>query len=144
MISLLHPSAKEVALTKWKRAIIEIEKKRLAEHALLNKYNGMIYMLTNKVNGMTFINITRKSMSRTFKSHHRRPAKRESLLSRDIERFGYKQFSIKHIATAIYPEHIEELKKLLLKQENPYYNYPIADTNHQGGVLGASLPSSKI
>jgi len=123
MRNLLHPSAKEVAFTKWKRAIILIEKQRLADQLLLNKYNGMIYMLTNRVNRMTYIGITRRSMSKTFKAHYRKPAKRESLLSRDIEGYGYKQFSIKHLATAIYPEHIDELKELLLKQENPYYNY---------------------
>jgi hypothetical protein len=138
-LRLLHPSAKEVALTKWKRAIISIEKDRQASFVLLNRNNGMIYMLTNRVNRMTYIGITRRSMSKTFKSHYRRPAKRESLLSRDIEGFGYKQFSIKHFATAIYPEHLEELKELILKQENPYYNYPVQnlnlDANNKSGEL---------
>lgn len=87
----------------------------------MKKTTGLVYRITCAVNGKVYIGLTRGAVCDRW-YQHRKAAKTgvSSALYQAMRKHGEGQFSIEGIASALTPQTLADLERLLIKQYNAY------------------------
>ncbi len=96
------------------------------------KFNGIIYIITNKITGDTYIGATIMGLKRRWKAHRRQKKTRNSPLYKAMVEYGSSNFMIEHIASSINIRDLAKLEIEVIKQYNPSYNRVITPSNVWG------------
>lgn len=84
---------------------------------------GIIYEITNCVNGKRYIGLTRYTAQKRWKEHvisaSRDP---KSSIHRAISKYGVNNFNVKEIASCLSFDFLSELERIVISQERPEYN----------------------
>ena len=89
---------------------------------------GVVYRITNKANGKTYVGLTTKSIHLRLRQHfyhaknRLRSGERLSYLHRAMLKYGISSFEVECLASAICYSFLGELEKFLISQEKPEYN----------------------
>lgn len=73
-----------------------------------NNFYGIIYKITNLVNGKIYIGQTRQSLRVRWNSHKSHSKKNTTVIARAIRKYGHENFSIEIIDTAINENELNE------------------------------------
>ena len=103
---------------------------------LANKESGLIYKITNLVNGKIYIGQTRNSLEHRWKEHiwHYNPS---MLIRKAIKKYGKNSFSIEKIAEANSRAELDMLEKHHIKEAPSLspIGYNIKEGGEGGGLL---------
>lgn len=87
------------------------------------KRKGIVYRITNKVTGETYIGATTTSLRSRWKQHKRSANKlEESPLLRAMRDYGSEMFSREVIASVPDYYYLVDIENAIIKQEKPTYN----------------------
>jgi group I intron endonuclease len=79
---------------------------------------GIIYKITNKINGKVYVGQTTKELHKRWTEHlYPRPT-RKFLLHKAMDKYGRDNFTIEQIAETNTPEELDEFEKKYIKQFN--------------------------
>ena len=93
------------------------------------KYYGIIYKITNKLNGMSYIGQTTQCLSKRINSH--KTEKRNRHISNAIRNYGFDNFEVTEIAYAFTKNDLNELEVYFVERFNTMY--PIGYNHRSGG-----------
>jgi group I intron endonuclease len=84
---------------------------------------AIVYLVTNRVNGHTYVGVTRKSVETRWALHrytaHSRP---RTYLHRAIAKYGDDAFDVEPIASCLSSDAIGEVERTVIQSRRPTYN----------------------
>ena len=102
---------------------------------------GVVYMITNHVNGKTYIGVTRQRPANRW-SGHKCDARKGigNMLHQAMRKYGLDQFSFSVVASAVNLESLPELERILILQTNSHADFHMGYNLTLGGY-GVEGPS---
>lgn len=93
---------------------------------------GVIYLITNKVNGKSYVGKTKQPLKQRFKQHSRT----DSLIGKVIRKYGAENFSVEVLEECATPEQLNEREKFFIAALNCKVPHGYNRTDGGDGVAG--------
>lgn len=84
---------------------------------------GIVYKITNKINGKGYVGITTKTLAERFSAHCGRAISEKSAVQKAIRKYGRKNFSIEAIDSANTKEELIEKEISWIEKLNTFKGY---------------------
>ena len=98
---------------------------------------GIVYLITNKVNGKKYVGQTTKSIEQRWKEHCYSNPTRKFLLHKAIAKYGVENFEIEQLAVAPFVQALDDLERFHIKDQKSLA--PIGYNLESGGAKFKTL-----
>lgn len=82
--------------------------------------NGIVYKITNRINGKSYIGVTCKSIEERFEAHYSKAIKERSAIQKALHKYGKLNFSIEQIDTATSMQELFEKEIFWIKTHDTF------------------------
>lgn len=103
---------------------------------------GIVYLITNKINGKMYVGQTTYSLEKRWKEHCFAKLSRKHVIHKAIEKYGKDNFEIKELAKAYFNEALDDLETYYIKKYNTIQ--PNGYNLESGGNKNKKLHKSTI
>lgn len=99
---------------------------------------GIVYKITNKLNGKSYVGITTKTITERFDAHLNRANREKSAVQRAMKKYGKDNFTIEQLDTANSQAELFEKEIFWIEKLNTFKGYGYNLTLGGGGITGMS------